>query len=93
MTAVKEQAAKSLQQMAAANTPVRKQAAAEAALPDAPDIDALLDTATESGMSQSDLDAYWDAAAAQHANKPLSDDMIPYEEARKRGLLPDSSEE
>jgi hypothetical protein len=79
--------------MAAANTPVRKQEKAEETLPDAPEIDALLEAAPDSGMSQADLDAYWDAAAAQHANKPLSDDMIPYEEARKRGLLPDSSEE
>jgi len=93
MTAVKEQAAKSLQQMAAANAPVRKQEKAEETLPDAPEIEALLEAAPDSGMSQADLDAYWDAAAAQHANKPLSDDMIPYEEARKRGLLPDSSEE
>jgi CheY-like chemotaxis protein len=93
MTAVKEQAAKSLQQLAAANTPARKQESAEAALPDAPDIEALFDSGPASGMSQDEMDAYWDAAASQHANKPMSDDMIPYEEARKRGLTPGSGEE
>jgi len=93
MTAVKEQAAKSLQQMAAANKPVRKPEKTQEPAPDAPEIEALLESVPESGMSQADLDAYWDAAAAQHANKPLSDDMIPYEEARRRGLLPDAAEE
>jgi DNA-binding NarL/FixJ family response regulator len=93
MTAVKEQAAKSLQQIAAASKPARKQEAAEAAAPDATDIEALLDSVPESGMTQAEMDAYWDAAASQHANKPLSDDMIPYEEARKRGLTPGSGEE
>jgi hypothetical protein len=93
MTAVKEQAAKSLQQMAAASTPARKQDTSEAAPSDAPDIEALFDSVPASGMSQAEMDAYWDAAASQHANKPMSDDVIPYEEARKRGLTPGSGEE
>jgi hypothetical protein len=93
MSAVKEQAAKSLQQMAAANTPARKPETAEAAPADSPEMEALFDSAPETGMSQAELDAYWDVAASQHANKPMSDDVIPYEEARKRGLTPGSGEE
>ena len=38
------------------------------------------------------MDAYWEAAAAQHGNKPTSKDVIPYEEARKLGLTPDTDE-
>jgi DNA-binding NarL/FixJ family response regulator len=56
-------------------------------------LDALLTAAPESGMSQEELDAYWDAAATQHANKPMNKDEISYEDARKMGLTPGSEQE
>ncbi|HET6845647.1 MAG TPA: response regulator [Anaerolineales bacterium] len=55
-------------------------------------IETLLESADSSGLSEDDMDAYWEAAAEQHGNKPTSKDVIPYEEARKLGLTPDSED-
>jgi hypothetical protein len=35
------------------------------------------------------MDAFWDEAARQHANKTTDPAVIPYEKARKMGLTPD----
>jgi hypothetical protein len=53
------------------------------------DIESLLTTAEEQGIEPGDVDAFWDQAASEHANKPTSPDVISYEEARKMGLAPD----
>ena len=56
------------------------------------DIETLLQSTDSPTLSEDDIDSYWEAAAAQHGNKPTSDDVIPYEEARKMGLTPDVEE-
>jgi hypothetical protein len=35
------------------------------------------------------MDAFWDQAAEQNANKSTNSEVISYEEARKMGLTPD----
>jgi hypothetical protein len=54
-----------------------------------PELDALFKEAGSKKVGQEELDAFWDEAAALHANKPINSDVIPYEEARKLGLTPD----
>jgi CheY-like chemotaxis protein len=56
------------------------------------DIESMLQSAEGADPIDVDVDAYWDAAATQHGNKPISKDVIPYEEARKLGLTPDADE-
>ncbi len=53
------------------------------------DLESMLQSADNAGLSEDDIDSYWEAAAAEHGNKPISKDVIPYEEARKLGLTPD----
>lgn len=53
-------------------------------------IEALLDEAIGEKMRTEDVDAFWNKAAEEHANKSTRPEAIPYEEARKRGLTPDS---
>ncbi len=55
----------------------------------APEIEALLKQAETSKVKPEEMDAFWDQAAQQHANKPTNSEVIPYEEARKMGLTPD----
>lgn len=55
----------------------------------APEMEALLKNAGSSKVKAEDMDAFWDQAAQQHANRPNSSDVIPYDEARKMGLTPD----
>ena len=90
MRAVKEEVGKGLRLSGAAGPPRRKRAGAGESAGAAPETDAVLDAAAETGLNEDELDAYWDAAATQHANKPMSKDVIPYEEARKMGLTPDT---
>ncbi|MFH1185298.1 MAG: response regulator [Chloroflexota bacterium] len=92
MRAFKEEVGKGLRLGGAAGPRRRKGAGAGelAGAGAAPETDALLDAAAEMGLNEVELDAYWDAAATQHANKPMSKDVIPYEEARKMGLTPDT---
>ncbi len=52
-------------------------------------MEALLDEAQSRKIAPEDVDAFWDKAAQEHANKPTRPEAIPYEEARKRGLTPD----
>jgi len=59
------------------------------AAPPAPEMEAMLKEAARKKVKQEEVDAYWDRAAEQHANRPTNPDVIPYEEARKMGLTPD----
>lgn len=70
---------------AAPEAPKDERAAAPSA-----DIESVLRSTDGTGLSDDEMDAYWDAAATQHGNKPLSKDVITYEEARKLGLTPDA---
>lgn len=92
MRAVREEVAKGLRNIGVAGPARKKRGKTGDLKQSAPEMEALLSAATETRMSQEELDAYWEAAAAQHANKPMSKDVIPYEEARKLGLTPDSEE-
>ena len=91
--AVKEEIGKGLRHMGATGPLPKKRVKTGGLKKSAPDMDVLLSSTPTSGLNQEDLDAYWDAAAAQHANKPMSKDVIPYDEARKMGLTPDKAEE
>lgn len=53
-----------------------------------PEMEALLQAA-QSKSTSTDVDAFWDQAASQHANKTTNPEVIPYEKARKMGLTPD----
>ncbi len=55
----------------------------------APEIEALLKQAQTSKVKPEEMDAFWDQAAEQHANKTTNPEVIPYEQARKMGLTPD----
>jgi CheY-like chemotaxis protein len=55
----------------------------------APEIEALLKQAETSKVKPEEMDAFWDQAAEQHANKTDNPSVIPYEQARKMGLTPD----
>jgi hypothetical protein len=68
--------------------PVEGASAGAGSMP-ASEMESLLKAADSVKVEQQDLDAFWDQAAALHANKPMGSDVIPYEEARKLGLTPD----
>lgn len=53
------------------------------------EIEALLEDAKARGAKPDEVDAFWDKAAEQHANVSTRPEAIPYEEARRRGLIPD----
>jgi CheY-like chemotaxis protein len=55
----------------------------------APEMEALLKQAESARVKPEEVDAFWDRAAQQHANKTDNPEVIPYEEARKMGLTPD----
>ena len=57
--------------------------------PTEPAMEALLNQATRSKVKPEEMDAFWDQAAQQHANKSTNPEVIPYEQARKMGLTPD----
>ncbi len=59
------------------------------ASPTAPEMEALLNEAAKKKIKQEEMDAFWNQAAEQHANKATSSEVISYEEARKLGLTPD----
>ena len=54
-----------------------------------PAIEALLQEAALNKVKPEEVDAFWDQAAQQHANKTNNPEVIPYEKARKMGLTPD----
>ncbi|HTP01686.1 MAG TPA: response regulator [Anaerolineales bacterium] len=57
--------------------------------PAEPEMEALLKGATGAQVKPEDMDAFWDQAAVQHANKTNNPEVIPYEQARKMGLTPE----
>ncbi len=57
--------------------------------PPEPEMEALLKDAARSKVKPEEMDAFWDQAAQQHANKTTDPAVIPYEQARKMGLTPD----
>ena len=59
------------------------------AVPIAPEMEALLNEAGKKKIKQEDMDAFWNQAAEQNANKSSNSEVISYEEARKMGLTPD----
>jgi CheY-like chemotaxis protein len=54
-----------------------------------PEMERLLKEAAGKPGKTEDMDAFWDQAAQQHANKSTDPAVIPYEQARKMGLTPD----
>ncbi len=54
-----------------------------------PAIEAMFTEAELNKVKPEDMDAFWDQAAAEHANKTTNPDVIPYDQARKMGLTPD----
>lgn len=54
-----------------------------------PAIEAMLQEAALNKVKPEEVDAFWDQAAQQHANKTTNPEVIPYEKARKMGLTPD----
>ncbi len=59
------------------------------AAPPSPEMEALLKEAARKKIKQEEMDAFWNQAAEQHANKTTNPEVISYEEARKMGLTPD----
>ncbi|MEW6401347.1 MAG: response regulator [Chloroflexota bacterium] len=56
--------------------------------PPSPEMEALLKDAAQKKPQVPDMDSFWDQAAQKHGNVPTNSEVITYEEARKRGLLP-----
>ena len=52
-------------------------------------MEALLNEAGKKKIKQEEMDAFWNQAAEQNANRATSPEVISYEEARKMGLTPD----
>lgn len=99
MGALREEVFKSLRSMgvtaelkeqAAQQQTKRKKTGELRAPPPEPEMEALLKGAAHSKVKQEEMDAFWDQAAQQSANKTTNPDNIPYEQARKMGLTPDN---
>lgn len=58
----------------------------------APEMEALFKDTGKKKTRQEEVDAFWNQAAEQHANKSTDPDILSYEEARKMGLTPDKEE-
>jgi CheY-like chemotaxis protein len=54
-----------------------------------PEMEALLKQAAGKKVKPEEVDAFWDEAAREHANKTTNPKVIPYEQARRMGLTPD----
>jgi CheY-like chemotaxis protein len=98
MIAVRDEVGRSLRSIGATGDlsrsarearPRRKGKTGKLTAPAEAGIEALLDEAEAQKIKPEDVDAFWDKAAEQHANKSSRPDAIPYEEARKLGLTPD----
>ncbi len=98
LSAVRDEVEKSLRSMgvtaelkeSAAQAPKKRGKTGElhSAAPE-PEIAALLEGAGHTKVKPEEMDAFWDEAARQHANKTTNPEVIPYEKARKMGLTPD----
>ena len=58
--------------------------------PPSPEMEALLKEAARKKVKQQEMDEFWNKAAEQNAGKSTNPEVISYEEARKRGLAPDT---
>ena len=75
------------------NPPVKKKGKTGELLPSAPpspEMEALLKEAARKKVKQQEMDEFWNKAAEQNAGKSTNPEVISYEEARKRGLAPDT---
>ncbi len=62
--------------------------------PPSPEMEALLKDAEQKKQAgTNDVDSFWDQAAKKHGNVPTNPEVITFEEARKRGLLPDEGKQ
>jgi CheY-like chemotaxis protein len=61
-----------------------------AAAPPSPEMESLLKDAAGRKVKQQEMDDFWTKAAAENATKTTNPEVISYDEARKRGLTPDS---
>jgi CheY-like chemotaxis protein len=57
-----------------------------------PEMEALLRDASNKKVNAEEMDAFWDQAAQQHANKTTDPEVISFEQARKMGLAPDKKQ-
>ncbi len=102
MTALRNEVGRSLrsmgvtaelkEQQAARTMPTPRKKGKTGDLPAAapsPEMEALFKDAPKKKIKQEEMDAFWNQAAQQHANKSTNPEVISYEEARKRGLTPD----
>ncbi len=99
MTAVRDEVGKSLRSMGVtaelkqnAAAPAQKKKSRTGELqgaPGEPEMEALLRDAPGKKVKSEEMDAFWDEAAREHANKTTDPQVIPYEKARKMGLTPD----
>ncbi len=101
LTALRDEVGRSLRSMgvtaelkdpnAPANPPARRRSGKTGQLGAAtePAMEALLKQAAQAKTKQADVDAFWDEAASQHANKTTDPGVIPYDKARQMGLTPD----
>jgi CheY-like chemotaxis protein len=73
------------------NPPTRRRSGKTGQLGPAPEpaMEALLKQAAAAKAKPEDVDAFWDQAASQHANKSTDPGVIPYDKARQMGLAPD----
>ena len=65
-----------------------KPAEKPAEVPPSPEMEALLKDAAAKQSKSTDMDDFWSQAAEKHGSKPISNEVISLEEARKLGLLP-----
>lgn len=82
---VRERTAAPAASITAENAPAEK--AVEAA--PAPEMEALLKDAAAKKAQSGDMDDFWNQAAAKLGSKPVNEDVISLEEARKLGLIPE----
>jgi hypothetical protein len=66
--------------------PSAKDASAQA--PASPELEKLLKQAGKTRPRPQEVDDFWDRAVQKHGGSAPNPDVISYDEARKRGLLP-----
>jgi CheY-like chemotaxis protein len=67
---------------------LKKQTGRIGDVPPSPEMEALLNEASNKKAKANDMDDFWNQAAEKHGSKPANSDVISLEEARKLGLIP-----
>lgn len=67
---------------------LKKQTGRIGDVPPSPEMEALLNEASNKKAKANDMDDFWNQAAEKHGSKPANSDVISLEEARKLGLVP-----